>query len=125
MFSQLHRVQDWEALAQTDCYSAKTLALRSGVSLRQLERFFLAKFGKSPHAWLHELRMRRALELLKEGASAKGTAYTLRYKDPGHFTNDFKSYYGITPRNVILSGVNLVDQTKKTTCRDSTSNVAL
>jgi AraC-like DNA-binding protein len=97
MSSRLARVEDWESLANACQYSPASLAKRRDVSVRQLERFFQGKFGKTPRSWMHEVRLRRALELLKDGAAAKEVAYLLAYRDGAHFCNAFKRYYKITP----------------------------
>lgn len=97
MTSRLDRVKDWALLAKASRYSATAIARECGVSPRQLERFFREHLKKSPHQWLRELRMGRAVELLREDASVKQVAQELCYKDPAHFCRDFKSYFGKTP----------------------------
>jgi len=97
MRSRLKRVRDWEAFAQANNYCATSLAEICEISPRQLERFFQRQFGKSPHQWLHDLRMRRACELLRDGTTAKETAFLLGYKTPSHFTHDFKKSFGAAP----------------------------
>jgi AraC-like DNA-binding protein len=97
MTSRLDRVGDWAALAKTSRYMASTIARECGVSPRQLERFFHERMNKSPHQWLRELRMRRAVELLRENVAVKVVAQELCYKDPAHFCRNFKNYFGTTP----------------------------
>lgn len=97
MKSTLARVTDWEGLTQTVRYNVRALAAGCGVTVRQLERYFLQTMGQSPHHWLHALRMRRAVELLRDGTSAKATAAILGYKGAQHFNHDFKKYYGTAP----------------------------
>lgn len=97
MTSRLDRIRDWASFARTSRYSASAIARECGISPRQLERFFHERMKRSPHQWLRELRMGRALELLRDGASVKQVAQELCYKDPAHFCRDFKSYFGKTP----------------------------
>ncbi len=97
MKSCLDRIQDWPALAKAARYSVTALACQCGVSPRQLERFFQTRLQQSPHNWLRELRMKRAIELVCDGTSLKQVAEELCYKDLVHFTHDFKEYFGVTP----------------------------
>lgn len=97
MSSRLEQIKDWSALAKTANYSATTIAFKCRVSTRQLERFFQTKMGASPHKWLRDLRMRRAVELICEQTTMKEIAAELGYKDPAHFAHDFKEYFGMPP----------------------------
>ena len=97
MGSCLEQIKDWSALAKAASYNATALAFKCRVSTRQLERFFQAKMGNSPHKWLRHLRMRRAVELICDQTSIKEVAAELGYKDPAHFTHDFKEYFGVAP----------------------------
>jgi AraC-like DNA-binding protein len=100
MTSRLDRIRDWALLAKSSRYSASALAQECGVSPRQLERFFQERMKKSPHQWLRELRMQRAVELLREGSSVKQVAPELCYKDTAHFCRDVKNYFGTTPGQI-------------------------
>ena len=96
-FSPLNHVADWGALAETARYKASALAKLSQVSIRTLDRFFDAQFGRSPQFWLDELRLIKGALLLASGNSAKSIAYALNFYDACHFTREFKRYYGCTP----------------------------
>ena len=109
MNSRLNRIGDWESLARHANYNASELAESCGVSTRQLERFFQNSFHKSPHKWLHDLRMRRAVELLRDSAAVKEVAFLLCYKDATHFSHDFKLYFGIPPGKSVLTELQNVD----------------
>ena len=97
MASRLDRVKNWALLAKASRYSASAIAYRCGVSPRQLERYFQEHMKKSPHQWLRELRLGRALELIQRDESIKQVAQELCYKDTAHFCRDFKNYFGRTP----------------------------
>jgi AraC family transcriptional regulator len=97
MISRLDRIKDWESPSKETNYSTSALAKRCGVSPRQLERYFVAKFNQTPHQWLHEARLRRALELLCDGSSVKEVASLLGYRVASHFSQDFKHTHGIPP----------------------------
>ena len=81
MHSRLDHIDDWAKLAGTANYKVGALARVCGVSVRQLFRFFEEKHNRSPHEWLHELRMRRASELLCDKSTAKEVAIKLNYKE--------------------------------------------
>ena len=97
MNSRLERMENWPAVAQTVGYHASGLAAHFNVCLRQLERVFHVKLGTSPHKWLRELRMKRAVQLLQEKQPVKIIAPELGYKYPAHFARDFKNYFGVPP----------------------------
>ena len=97
MSSRLKRIRDWEERAQAANYCVAVLARKCGVSVRQMERFFLVVHQQPPHDWLHRLRMQRAAELLLEGSTVKEVAIVLGYKHAAHFTHDFKREHGILP----------------------------
>lgn len=96
--SPLNRIQDWPQLAREAGYSVKTLAENCGVSVRGLERVFLAAEGEPPCRCLKHLRMQRALELLRDGCNVNQTADRLGYRDRSHFSREFKKYYGFAPK---------------------------
>jgi AraC-like DNA-binding protein len=97
MHCLLARIENWESLALACRYSVSELARKRKVSVREFERFALEKFGRPPHEWLHALRMKRALELLRDGSLVKETKDELGYKTRAHLSHDFKQYFGVPP----------------------------
>jgi AraC-like DNA-binding protein len=97
MNSRLDLISDWPSLAGSAGYCSRNLARLCRVSPRQIERYFQLHHGQSPHHWLRELRLRRAVELIREGAEIKYVAQELCYGDVSHFSRDFKEYFGLTP----------------------------
>jgi len=90
-------VLNWPKLAETVRYNVNSLARQQGVSVRQLRRMFLDRFKRTPHEWLHQLRMQRAVEFLMAKKPVKVIASELEYRDAAHFSRDFKGYYGVSP----------------------------
>ncbi|HWC60422.1 MAG TPA: helix-turn-helix transcriptional regulator [Verrucomicrobiae bacterium] len=97
MNTPLKHIKNWTELAKESNWSARKLAKVCGVSLRTLQRHFLANVGVSPKAWLAEQRQRQAAELLRKGASVKETSIELGYKQPTNFTRKYKSHWGVCP----------------------------
>jgi AraC-like DNA-binding protein len=97
MSSRLRRVTNWAELAEESSYSAKILADRCGVSLRQLERYIPRVAGKTPQRWLNELRQQKAMELIASGQSVKEVSFRLGYKQSSHFSREFKRFHGVAP----------------------------
>ena len=90
-------VNHWLEAARQCNYRADKLAVREGISQRQLERYTQVLFALSPHAWLTMERMIFAKELLIKLESIKDVAFALEYKQVSHFSREFKIYYEQTP----------------------------
>ncbi len=61
-------------------------------------RLFRENTGLSPAAYLNNLRLESAYELLKTSFSQiKQIALKTGFTDISHFTRDFKTKYGLTP----------------------------
>ena len=97
MNRRLRAVKDWPQLAHRSRFRAAALAKDCGISLRQLERFFLLRTSKPPQRWLNELRQQHAIVLIVEGKPVKEVAYELGYKQPSHFSREFKRFHGVSP----------------------------
>ncbi len=68
------------------------------VSPSHLTRLFRAQFGKAPYAWLRQIRMERAAELISSGsAPVSAVASQVGYRNASHFVRDFRAYHGVTP----------------------------
>ena len=97
MRSQLDGIRDWEKWAEVTYYSPGKLAKACGVTLRQLERYFSNTAGKPPRLWLNDLRLQKALELIRSGHSVKEVAVALGYKERTHFSRQFWRVHGVAP----------------------------
>lgn len=70
----------------------------SFVSASHLTRLFRTRKGISPHAFLKQVRMEHAAELLRHSQDPIAlVAQKVGYKSPSHFSRDFRQKYGITP----------------------------
>ena len=95
--SRLKQIENWPELARLHRYCVATLAAHVGCSRRQLERYIRHTRRQGVAAWLNELRLRRAGELLRAGHSVTDVGRALHYKQPAHFSRAFKKFYGVPP----------------------------
>ena len=78
--------------------SVDELANFTGYSRSHFCRIFRANSGRSPHAYIMELRMRMALRMLQRGGmSVKEIAAACGFEETGYFCKVFRRFYGTTP----------------------------
>lgn len=77
--------------------SLAELAGATGLPRHHLIRAFRSETGLTPHAWLVDLRVRRARERLRRGESPGEVAAATGFCDQAHLTRAFKARYGVTP----------------------------
>lgn len=99
MRGRLSRIRDWEGLARRANYDPATMAALCPASLRQLERFFLARFGQTPREWMRDVRCRLARKYAAEGWSTKAIAAELKYPSVSAFCHEFKRVCGASPQS--------------------------
>jgi AraC-like DNA-binding protein len=104
-----HSTATWESLASRAQYRAGDLARLLGVSLRTLQRYFRAKYNCTVSDWLRELRLESARLRLPLSGSVKEVAFDLGYKQPSHFTRDFKQRFGVSPRTFVGGRMPILD----------------
>ncbi|QVL54108.1 MAG: helix-turn-helix transcriptional regulator [Cyanobium sp. M30B3] len=76
------------------------LERRSHYSRRALQYAFRKKLGCTPHQWIREQRLERAMQQLRQGgrgSSIQAIALGCGYRHGGHFSADFKKRFGLTP----------------------------
>jgi AraC-like DNA-binding protein len=98
----LLKVEDWDTLARKAHFRPAQVAVLSGRSLRQLQRFFRARFQKTPRAWLRLLQCRLARELLVRGHSIKEIVAELHFADQAQFCHEFKRIYQVSPGSYLI-----------------------
>jgi AraC-like DNA-binding protein len=90
----LERLQD----ALADDIGADELAQAAGAADRfQLTRAFRAAYGTPPHAYLVQLRLLRARQLLGAGEAPAAVAAACGFADQSHLGRWFRRAYGVTP----------------------------
>lgn len=76
------------------------LEARSHYSCRALQYAFRRRLGCTPRQWIREQRLEQAMVRMEQGGrrcSIRAIALACGYTHMGHFSNDFKKRYGITP----------------------------
>lgn len=99
MGSRLHQVRDWTSEAREADYCCEAIAVRCGVSSRQLERFFHREFETTPHEFVQAFRMSIARLRLEQGFSTKAVACDLKFSGPSEFCRACKKYFGVPPQS--------------------------
>ena len=66
-------------------------------------RAFQKEVGLPPHAYLENVRVKRARELLLRGVAITDVSAAVGYADQSHLTNRFKRLLGMTPGQVARS----------------------
>lgn len=86
-------------LYEYDSLSLETLSRRLNLSPRQTQRLIWAYYGKTFQQKKTDARMSAASILLKHANESITTiANELGYSSPEHFSNAFRRYYGMSPR---------------------------
>ena len=74
------------------------VARRLATSRRQLQRSFAEVGNTSFRSYVAEVRMQRALELLKEGTlPVREVASSVGYRQPAQFAKTFRRHHGAPP----------------------------
>ena len=82
--------------------SVDDLAAYSGYSRSHFYRIFCSRTGKSPHAYLLELRARTAMRMLQNGnISVKEVSSACGFNDVSYFCKVFRRFCGTAPSNFL------------------------
>jgi AraC-like DNA-binding protein len=73
------------------------IAAEAGRSKFHLSRIFAEAIGMPPHAYLRQVRVWRATELLRLGALAQEAADRTGFSDQAHMTHTFRDVIGLPP----------------------------
>ncbi len=83
----------------TEQWPPGRLARMVGLSEKRLQQLMRETVGRSVHAYLSDVRLARAAELLRGGMSVTQAAGDLGYSSLSHFSKIFKARYGASPRS--------------------------
>lgn len=76
----------------------ETLALRAGMSLATLHRYFRSVTGYPPVQYFKRQKLLRAKGLLKaQGLTVAQAAHSIGYGDPTNFSRDYRKLFGYPP----------------------------
>ena len=82
-------------------FTVESLSRNIGMSRPQLYRKIVALTGKSPNDFIRDLRMERALSLIRQKAgNISEIALEVGYNNPSYFARCFQMRYGCTPSRV-------------------------
>ena len=77
--------------------SVASIAAAMNMHEKQLRRKMKSVIDVTPAEYLRTLRLKKAAELLKDGADAGTAGYSVGFSSHPHFSSCFKAYFGITP----------------------------
>jgi AraC family transcriptional regulator, transcriptional activator FtrA len=97
MASRLDSVTNWNKLAADANFRVMKLAKDCGISERQLRRYFLKNFGKSPRAWMAAARMGHVRSLLTTATTVKEISVKAGFNHQSSLSRSFKQHYKATP----------------------------
>lgn len=85
--------------------SLDELVALTGLSRFHLVRTFAKQVGMPPHIYQINIRMARAITLLKAGVLPSRVSTDLGFADQSHFTKHFKRCWGATPSNYAKAAI--------------------
>jgi AraC-like DNA-binding protein len=95
--ASVQAVRDLLPQRLADPPSLGELAAITGLSQFALLRAFRQETGMPPHAYLNQLRVRRARQLLDGGQAPADVAAQIGFADQAHLTRHFKRVVGVPP----------------------------
>lgn len=91
-------VMDYVVLHPAEKYTPQNMADMAELSKQRFSCLFKEQVGKSPMAYIKELKLTTAArKLLVCNETVSEIAYDVGYEDPNYFIREFKSAFGYTP----------------------------
>ena len=106
--TKILRVKELLAFEPEKDHQLINLAESVNLSQWHLLREFKKQTGLPPHAWLIQVRLRKALQLLKQGADISMTAQLCGFSDQSHFNRHFKRTLGCTPHQYLTNSTSKI-----------------
>lgn len=99
MDSRIQLVVDYILLHPAENYTPQKMAEMAELSKQRFSTLFKQQMGKSPMAYIRELKLTTAArKLLMSNVQISEIAYEVGYEDPNYFIREFKAAFGYTPR---------------------------
>ncbi|WP_040763732.1 helix-turn-helix domain-containing protein [Novipirellula maiorica] len=95
--ANIRRVRDSLEARFRENVSLHELAQLAGTSAPYLSRVFSKEVGIPIQAYLSQIRVRRAQQMLMAGETLSNVAYAAGFADQSHFTRHFKRFIGVAP----------------------------
>lgn len=96
--AEIKTICDYLEKNYADMITLEQLGSLTGLSKYYLVRSFTKQKGISPYCYLETIRINQAKKLLEKGVSPMETALQTGFTDQSHFTNFFKRFIGLTPK---------------------------
>lgn len=94
----INRVVEYIRLHYMDGITIRDLVKQTGLNRSHFSRAFTARLGVSPHQYLTNIRMEKALDMLKtDGYSITEIGLSLGFPDLYSFTRSFRNHFGVPP----------------------------
>lgn len=86
--------------------SVDVLSWKVGLSRTHLNRKMKELTGESPASYIRQLRLRKSVQLLKQhNLTVSEIAFAVGFSSPSYFTQAFRDYYGVTPKEYVHNGL--------------------
>lgn len=93
----VQRVRDLIEQRYAEDLRLDELAAHAGLSTHHLIRAFRREIGLTPHAYVVDVRVRRAQDRLRAGGAPAEVAADVGFSDQSHLTRAFKARLAVTP----------------------------
>ncbi len=93
----MQRAIDYMSVHLNEPITIHSIAKKLQMSESNFSHAFKKQMGLTPQKYLHQLKMKKAVELLKS-VNVTEAALDLGYENPSHFIRLFKDAYGLTPK---------------------------